>query len=258
MSVGTVNKIRPAILAALMLSAVISGKHDSVFIGTAQAQAAVPAEREAPRGQARGLSPSWYDGKQPIFRYRVDPVRNRAWVLAADGVHVYDLGTQKRIGSATLRDWIWAGEPYSCSPDMVLGPGGEAIVSSDVLPSLWRVDPVTLVVSRHDLSLDQDADKDVGFSGLVYSANENAFLGVSHFHGSLWRIDLSLRRARKVVLATPVRGACGRGATSSALGWENEEGLSLCIAGGGGGRQVRMASGLRSGHVVARACKDED
>ena len=52
----------------------------------------------------------------------------------------------------------------------------------------WRIDPETLTVSKHEPVLNADTDKDVGFTGLVYSAEEDAFFAVSDF-GALWRID---------------------------------------------------------------------
>jgi hypothetical protein len=81
-------------------------------------------------------------------------------------------------------------------------------VTSNVLPVLWKIDPQTLAVTVHHLQLDADTDKDVGFSGLVYSARDGAYFAVSELHGTLWRIDPLLRRAQKIALSEPVRGAC--------------------------------------------------
>jgi uncharacterized protein YjiK len=81
-------------------------------------------------------------------------------------------------------------------------------VTSNVLPVLWKIDPQTLAVTVHPLQLDADIDKDVGFSGLAYSARDGAYFAVSELHGTLWRIDLPLRRAQKIALSEPVRGAC--------------------------------------------------
>jgi hypothetical protein len=134
----------------------------------------------------------------PILRVQVDAARDRIWILTRNGVDIYDFKTQKATRHISLPDWHWAGEPFGCSPDLAPGPRGEALISSDVVPTIWRVDPATLAASKHELALDADADKDVGFSGLAYSTEQGVWLGVSCFHGSLWRIDPSLRRAQKM------------------------------------------------------------
>src|SRR5262245_59520653 len=128
----------------------------------------------------------------PNGRYQLDPERNRVWLLTEEGVFVYDLSKPERI-ALSLPDWLRVDASYSCLPDLALGPSGEAVVTSNILPTLWRIDPDTLAVSVHPLLLDADTDKDVGFSGLTYSPLHGAFLAVSYEHGSLWRIDPQLQ-----------------------------------------------------------------
>lgn len=140
------------------------------------------------------------------LRHRPQPERARTWVIDAAGMFVKEGGKPRR--AVTLPEWHWAGEPYACAPDIAIGPRGEAVVTSNVLPVLWKIDPDTLAVSVHRLELDADNDKDVGFSGLVYSQRHGAYFAVSELQGSLWRIDPLLRRAQKIALSEPVRGAC--------------------------------------------------
>jgi len=125
--------------------------------------------------------------------------RDRVWLLGADGLFLQNTRTAQRW-PINLPDWQWAGEPYACMPDLALGPKGEVIVTSNVLPRLWRVDPETLAVTVHALELDADNGKDVGFAGLVYSSAGPAYFAVSQLQGSLWMIDPSLRRASKIAL----------------------------------------------------------
>jgi len=130
----------------------------------------------------------------------------RTWALARDGVVV-------RWGRAAqlvpLPDWQWAERAYACPPVLALGPGGEVIVTSNVVPTLWRVDARTLRVTVHRLELDADHDKDVGFTSLRYSAAEEAWIAFSAGHGSTWRIDRGLARARKIAEHQPAgRAAC--------------------------------------------------
>jgi hypothetical protein len=130
----------------------------------------------------------------------------RTWVIDAGEVYLEQAGKPRR--AVTLPGWQWARQPYACAPAVATGPRGEAIVTSNVLPVLWKIDPDTLAVSVHRLELDADNDKDVGFSGLVYSERSGAYFAVSELQGSLWRIDPLLRRAQKMALAEPVRGGC--------------------------------------------------
>ena len=141
-------------------------------------------------------------------RQRNDPARGHVWVLGSRGVSLYRAATGKLV-EVTLPSWQWADPAYACPPDLAVGPDGEAIVTSNVVPVLWRIDPRTLAVSVHQLVMDADVDKDVGFSGLVYSAQQGAFFAANETHGSVWRIDPSLREGRKIARTEPARGACG-------------------------------------------------
>ena len=138
------------------------------------------------------------EGEMALLRYKHDPARDRAWALTPGGVELYQFKTGRMIRRIELPGWAWAGEPYGCAPDLAIGPKGEALVSSDVHPTLWRVDPGTLEVSRHDLALSEDQDKDVGFSRISYFAKQGVFVAVSSFYGSRWVIDSSLKTARKI------------------------------------------------------------
>jgi len=133
-------------------------------------------------------------------RRRVDPARERVWILNADGVFFYDRNTPENLVGIDLPSWQWADVPYGSLPDLALGPDGEAVVTSNVVPVLWRIDPETLAVTKHELVLDADQDKDVGFTSLVYSVEHGAFFAVSDAHGSLWQIDRLLRNGRKIPL----------------------------------------------------------
>jgi hypothetical protein len=140
-------------------------------------------------------------------RERSDPARSRVWILNSQGVFLYNASTGNLV-EVTLPSWQWVDVPYSCPPDLALGPEGEAVVSSNIVPVLWRIDPDTLAVSMHALALDADAQKDVGFTELVYSAQHGAYLASSATHGSLWQIDPFLREGRKVAQLTPVHDTC--------------------------------------------------
>lgn len=146
--------------------------------------------------------------RAPDVRYKVDSKRDRIWALTLDGLVLYDVKASKSV-AIPLPGWVAVGKAYGCMPDLALGPKGEAVVTSNVVPTLWKIDAETLAVTVHPLALDADTVKDVGFSALTYSAEQGAFFAVSYAHGSLWRIDPPFTRAKKIDLPEPIRSACG-------------------------------------------------
>lgn len=149
-----------------------------------------------------GCDSSAQPGQWPSLRQQRDPAGDRVWRLTRDGVTLYTAGG-KEIAGVSLPGWIWADEPYSCPPDVGIGPKGEALVTSNVVPTLWKIDPVTLAVTVHALKLDADQDKDVGFTGLAFLAHRGAFFALSDTYGSLWRIDAQLTTATKLASGPP-------------------------------------------------------
>jgi hypothetical protein len=147
---------------------------------------------------AQVTPPDRFAGQASILQYQKDPARNRGWVLTPAGVFVIDFKQRSTVTHVPLPDWHWAGEPYGCTPTLALGPKGEGLVSSDVAPMLWRIDPETLAVSRHELLLDEDSGSDVGFSRLAYSARQATYIAVACAQGSVWRVDPFLKKGRKV------------------------------------------------------------
>jgi hypothetical protein len=183
------------------------------------------------------------------FRHRAQPESARAWVIDSNGLFLEQTGKSRR--AIKLANWHWATWPYACAPDIALGPQGEAIVTSNVMAVLWKVHPKTLAVSVHRLQLDADTDKDVGFSGITYSERAGAYFAVSEHHGSLWRIDPLLRRAQKVAVAEPFRGAC-------AVAIQRQERASLfsrlCVHGRAESWLVHLAADQRSAYGRAAGC----
>jgi hypothetical protein len=184
-------------------------------------------------------------------RYQVDATQGRIWWLTREGVFVHDAKTpQKRF--VPIPGWVSVDVAYACLPALALGPKGEALVTSNVLPTVWKIDPETLAVSEHALALDADQDKDVGFSGLVYSSEHAAFFAVSEF-GSLWRIDPELTRGEKVALSAPMAKACGVAVKAP----QKAERLSrLCVRGRQSDWTVQLAPDYRSASVRIAPCTD--
>lgn len=133
-----------------------------------------------------------------MLSHQVDAAQQRSWWLTRDGVELHSVVAPRR--AIALPGWIWADEPH-CSPTLALGPNGEVIVTSNVVPMLWRVDAETFAVTLHPVALAVDADKDVGFAALAYSAEQKAFLAYSDTQRSVWKIDAGLKSAVRLANA---------------------------------------------------------
>ena len=189
---------------------------------------------------------------EPLQRRLEDAERGRVWSLTQSGLVLNQSGSDK-AQPVVLPDWVWVHPEFvGCLPDLALGPRGEVIVTSNVVPILWRVDGQSLAVTEHRLALGDDHDKEVGFTGLVYAANQDAYFAVSAAHGSLWRIDGQLRKARKLMLSEPLRGAC-------ALRLQSYEQrvtrlLGLCIRTANGARNLVVSPDQRSAYLRSEPC----
>lgn len=188
------------------------------------------------------------------LRSQVDTARDRVWVLTRNGVQVYDRKSGLKTREIALPDWSWAGAPYGCTPDLVLAPSGDVLISSDTRPTLWRVDGVTMRVSRHELVLEDDKGRDIGFSGLAYSAKQGTFFGVSCSQGSLWRIDPRLTRAQKIPLSAPLIGASDLSLQPRSAQQKATRLAAFCTRTAEGGRTINLAPDQRSGYVHDKAC----
>jgi hypothetical protein len=172
----------------------------------------------------------------------------RSWFIEDGNLFLEQTGKPRR--AVEIPGWHLADELFACAPGLAVGPRGEVVVTSNIEPVLWKIDPQSLAVSVHYLQLDADNDKDVGFSGLVYSERKGAYFAISGLHGSLWRIDPLLRRAQKVGLSEPLRGAC-------ALSTQSQQRPSrlgrLCLY----GNSIDLAPDQRSARIRAAGCSSD-
>lgn len=139
--------------------------------------------------------------ERTALRVRRDDARGRQWVLAPDGVRVYDAATKQLIREIELPGWSNA--RIACDPDLALDSRGSAIVSSNAQPTLWRIDGGDFTVSTREIRLQDREQWDVGFGALAY-ATDGTLLGSTHEGGTLWRVDLEDGSAR-IVLAQGAR-----------------------------------------------------
>jgi hypothetical protein len=145
---------------------------------------------------------------EPTLRVvRTDAARNRLWILEREALTLYDNTNGRQLRRMVLPEWVLLGARYSCPPDLALDSSGAVFVSSNVLPVLWRVGPQRFEITRIELALDADADKDVGFTGLSL-AGDGTFLAAGTTFGSLWHLDPRAASARKIASYPALASAC--------------------------------------------------
>ena len=176
-----------------------------------------------------------------------DAGRNRVWVLDSEAVYLHEGAQKKRF---ELPGWVHAREPYICAPALAVDAQGAVVVTSNVMPVVWRIEPAKAQVTKHELTLDADTDKDLGFTGLTYAPDQGVFFAVSATYGSLWRIDPLLRRAQKIQSSAPLNDACGL--TVERV--KTRRTVVLCARGGPNAGRVHLAPDQRSAYVRSEPC----
>src|SRR5689334_5218704 len=180
-----------------------------------------------------------------------DAARRRIWRLTQSGLVLEQANGETQV--VPLPNWVWAYPEYAgCLPDVAVGPSGEAVVTSNIIPTLWRVDPQTFAVTERRLALSAEHDKEIGFTGLVYSPRQDAYFAASAVHGSLWRIDPQLRKAQMLMLQEPLRDACSLRLRARTDRVDRLTGL--CIGMEDGMRHVVVAPDQRSAYVRPEPC----
>ena len=216
------------------------------------------ASRSAPGiGVAESFSQIRYRDERSVLRHQNDAERSRHWVLTADGVELYDLSSGELLVQIALPDWSWVGPQYACPPDLAVGYRGEVVISSNVVPTLWRIDPVTLVASRHDLAIEDDKGRDIGITALAFSAQQGTYFAVSAAHGSLWRIDPRLARAQSIPLSAPLPKSCTLAIPPREADRRAIRATALCVRGEEGDWTVALAPDQRFGYVRPGQCTEK-
>lgn len=99
------------------------------------------------------------------------------------------------LGKAVvLAGWINVHPPHAEPPACVVEPRGSVLVSSNVVPDLWRIDPATGGVDRLPIHLVDHPDREVGFSELEM-VTPRVLKAKNAIDGTPWRIDLRTRTA---------------------------------------------------------------
>lgn len=173
--IAGLRALRPATVSVLIMTFLITG----LIYGTAHARS-LAAER--------------------------DVTRSRHYVLEGGTVSVYT-NAGAILRRVDLPAAVFAHLPYACSPAMIVDRAGAVIISSNVLPVPWRIDPNAFTVRRYELQLDLGNELEVGVTGLAAANEEGIVLAYTGLSGSLWRVELSSGKATKINLSRPF--GCG-------------------------------------------------
>jgi hypothetical protein len=156
-------------------------------------------------GDAQRLAAGYGMDVRDALRVKTDTARNRLWVLGVDGVRVYDSTTRVLVRAIALPNWSVS--KYECAPDLVLDSSGSALVSSNVQPTLWRIQGASFEVTEHAISLVGKERWDIGFGPLAFGANGYVY-GLTSNGISLWKIDLPGAKASMMESYLPPLQSC--------------------------------------------------
>ena len=162
---------------------------------------------QAPSGALLDRGTVDVGSKSTVLRLRIDVPRDRLWVLDVGHVHVVDLATNRRIRSIALPNWTYSTHEDLCLPDLQLDEQGAALVSDNVQPKLWRIDPRDFSTIERNVKLDAHRNLDVGFSALAVGERGVIYAAMAA-PGLLWRVDSDLSRAENIPLTSRVFGVC--------------------------------------------------
>jgi hypothetical protein len=140
-------------------------------------------------------------GTRPL-KSLIDDAHQRVYLLVRDGVDVRELTGGRTLAHVDLPGWVWVNEKYSCPPDIAFTPERDLLVTSNVLPAVWRIERRSLTATRHELALDREGDRDIGFTRLRWSKELGVFVGTTDL-GERWYVDPSLSTAHRV-LSPPI------------------------------------------------------
>jgi hypothetical protein len=134
----------------------------------------------------------------PALRSTVDLARGLRWELHWGRVAAYDLATNRPVRSIDLPGAVLSAAAASAMPDMILDRSGALIVSSNITPRLWRISPARFETEVYDIEVDGFADRDIGFTTLLWGANGRDLYGTSDAAARVWRINLAAGTASQV------------------------------------------------------------
>ena len=139
-----------------------------------------------------------------VLLVKIDAARDRVWVLRLDEVDVYDRRTRQLMRRISLPSWSVAD---LCGPGIAFDSSGVALISHNLEPKLWRVDPDMSEVQEHTIRLIGGEKLDVGFGSIVFGT-DGLLYGVASSGHSVWRIDIGSASAVQVGRDAAVFNEC--------------------------------------------------
>jgi len=206
-----------------------------------------PANSATFRHQRPDIRLDYPMGLTTALDRRVD----RLWLVGDDAAYLFDARSKRKLGRVQLDGWIFIRPPYGCAPAILIRESGAVLVSSNVVPMIWEVDPIRLAATRHPVLLVSDDGKDVGITGLAQSGNGRIVFGTNGV-GTLWRVDTETWTAYPIHLDRPLPpGGC---LVSIREATDARDPVALCVHSDGEGSLVILDSQFRRGMVVANSC----
>ena len=224
----------------------------SIAIAACDSRIAVESASGSQVRSAKWSPVAWSAARPHVLRAELDEAGGTIWALHAGGIDVYDGTSSEKVRAIRLPGWTWASAPDVCPPDFTLTPNRHVLVTSNVLPVIWRIDPASFDVSRHEVDVEDHRDRDVGFAGLAYAALDGSVFAVGAHDGALWRIDPSLTLAQPVIASPALPRACGVAVMRDA----GTNQASLCVPTEHGDWIVALAPEHRTGRARPTRCAD--
>lgn len=159
--------------------------------------------------------PPYADGRTHVLRMRMDNANQRLWILDYDAVYIYAADTATLLTRIPLP--ILVSDRRHCLPDMVLDAKGDAYISENRVPKIYRV-AASGSVSALDGILEQRMESP-GFSAMALSPDGRFLLAGRSAGGDLWRIELSTGQHRLIDTAPPMDGVCALQIVRSTIGY---------------------------------------
>ena len=148
-------------------------------------------------------------GESNTLRVATDTAGGRLWALGLDEVRVYDTITKKLIRQIALPNWSVNGAV--CGPGLALDRSGSAFISSNVQPTLLRIDADSFALKVHEISLEGKEQWEIGFGAIAFNA-DGALYAITSSANSLWKIDVARASASMIDRYYPPPKTCALGA----------------------------------------------
>lgn len=142
------------------------------------------------------------------IRLAVDDARGRLWVLDHGAVYIYDLNNKELIKRVIFL--ATKTSQASCLPDMALDRQGNAFISDNTRPFIYRIGSGSLEIAQWLADERLSPFPDSGISAMAIGQDGKSLFAVNGFSGEFWRLDLETRSMHRLAIpANALRGACG-------------------------------------------------